>query len=174
MSVVSVLKSHNNNNNNNNNNKTARPTRYSVETLAMCSGQRLGRSGSSGEGGGGAGGNTVGHRERPVRKELVPAGKVFQEKTVAVRCAHGESVCYPLAELEIAVGGKTMTVRAGVSDRLPAQLLLGRDVPELFSLLAINPGADGVGLGIAKLRTKPKVQLALEWWRYSYADADPC
>ena len=89
-----------------------------------------------------------------VRKELVPEGKVLKEETVAVRCAHGESVRYPLAELEIAVGGKTMTIRAGVSDRLPVQLLLGRDVPELFSLLAISSETDRVGLDTANLSDK--------------------
>ena len=29
-------------------------------------------------------------------------------------------------------------MKAGVSDRLPVQLLIGRDVPELFSLLAAS------------------------------------
>ena len=73
-----------------------------------------------------------------VRKELVPEGKVMGGKMVGVRCAHGEVVHYPIAELEVVVGDENIIVKAGVSDRLPVQLLLGRDVPELFSLLATS------------------------------------
>ena len=73
-----------------------------------------------------------------VRKELVPEGKVLEGKTVVVRGVHGGNVRYPLAQLEITVGGRTMVVQAAVSGRLPIQLLLGCDVPELFSLLAIS------------------------------------
>ena len=39
-----------------------------------------------------------------VRKELVPEGKVLEGRMVGVRCAHGEVVHYPIAELEVAVG----------------------------------------------------------------------
>ena len=78
-----------------------------------------------------------------VRKELVPEGKVLEGKTVVVRGVHGGSIRYPLAELEIAVGGRTMVVQAAVLGRLPIQLLLGRDVPELFSLLAISSVCQG-------------------------------
>ena len=63
---------------------------------------------------------------------------MLEGKTVVVRGVHGGSVCHPLAELEITVGGRTMLVQAAVSGRLPVQLLFGRDVPELFSLLAIS------------------------------------
>ena len=70
-----------------------------------------------------------------VRRDLVPEDKVLEGEAVVVRCAHGESVRYPLADLEIAVEGKQFVIRAGVSDKLPVQLLLGRDAPELLSLL---------------------------------------
>ena len=60
-----------------------------------------------------------------VRKELVPEGKVLEGRMVGVRCAHGEVVHYPIAELEVAVGDTKIHIRAGVSDRLPVQLLLG-------------------------------------------------
>ena len=41
-----------------------------------------------------------------VRRELVPEGKVIGGKMVGVRCAHGEVVHYPTAELEVVVGDK--------------------------------------------------------------------
>ena len=73
-----------------------------------------------------------------VRKELVPEERVLKGRTVGVRCAHGEVVHYPIAELEVVVGDQKITVKAGISDRLPVQLLLGRDVSEFFSLLATS------------------------------------
>ena len=85
-----------------------------------------------------------------VRKELVPEGKVLGGTMVGVRCAHGEVVHYPIATLEVAVGGKKIAIRAGVSDRLPVQLLLGRDVPELFSLLAATSDSHSVDSVSAK------------------------
>ena len=42
---------------------------------------------------------------------------------------------YPLAEVEISVSGRVLTVEAGVSRTLPASVLLGTDVPELMTLL---------------------------------------
>ena len=46
-------------------------------------------------------------------------------QVVVVRCAHGESVCYPLVDISVEIGGKTRVVRAGVSDKLPVPTLLG-------------------------------------------------
>ena len=120
-----------------------------------------GGSGSSGSGGGGAGGGPAGYGECPdtVRKELVPEGKVLEERMVGVRCAHGEVVYYPIAELDVVVGDKKVVVRAGVSDRLPVQLLLGRDVPELFSLLATSQyTSNSVASNSAKLSSPTEEQ----------------
>ena len=71
-----------------------------------------------------------------VRSDLVPEGKVLEGKRIGVRCAHGDTAYYHIAELEVEIGGRTISIRAGVSERLPVQLLLGRDVPELLTLLA--------------------------------------
>ena len=70
-----------------------------------------------------------------VRRELVPEEKVLVGEVVAVRCAHGDNVNYPLADVDVEIEGRKMTIRAGVSDRLPVQILLGCDVPELVELL---------------------------------------
>ena len=79
-----------------------------------------------------------------VRRELVPDGKVLVGQEVAVRCAHGESVRYPLADIDVRVGGRRFTVRVGVSDKLPVPLLLGR---ELFQLLAAKTKSELAGEG---------------------------
>ena len=67
-----------------------------------------------------------------VRRELVPEEKMLQGESVAVRCAHGDTVLYPLAEVELEMEGQ---VEAAVSDGLPVSMLLGTDVPELAELL---------------------------------------
>ena len=74
------------------------------------------------------------YRERRtlVWRELVLEGKVLAGKVVVVRCAHGKSVRYPLADVDVEVGGRQFTMQAGVSHNLPVQMLLGRDVPELL------------------------------------------
>ena len=69
-----------------------------------------------------------------VREDLVPPKKRVEGK-VAIRCVHGDSVDYPLAVVQIGVGGQEFAVLAGVASTLPASMLLGRDVPELMQLL---------------------------------------
>ena len=81
-----------------------------------------------------------------VRRELMPEDKVLAGKVVAVRCAHGEIVRYPLAELEVTVDGRKIAITAGVAEKLPVQLLLGRDVAELFSLLCADSRANSVDI----------------------------
>ena len=68
-----------------------------------------------------------------VRRDLVPAEKMV-DGDVSICCAHGDTVVYPLAQVEIAVDGTCYSVEAAVSDKLPVSVLLGRDVPELVSL----------------------------------------
>ena len=51
-----------------------------------------------------------------------------------VLCAHGDTVAYPLAVVELKVDGLPLTVEAALSDTLPTAVLLGRDVPELNQL----------------------------------------
>ena len=55
---------------------------------------------------------------------------------VTIRCAHGD---YPLSETKISIAGRELTVLAAVSDNLPISMLLGRDVPELMTLLGEEP-----------------------------------
>ncbi|KAL5475858.1 hypothetical protein EMCRGX_G025729, partial [Ephydatia muelleri] len=55
-----------------------------------------------------------------------------------------ESVSYPLAWVELNIDGVPITVEAALSNTLPSPVLLGRDVPELSSLL--NPGEMRIAL----------------------------
>lgn len=54
---------------------------------------------------------------------------------VTIRCAHGDSVLYPLAKIAMVVDGIPLQVDVAVSDTLPVSMLLGTDVPELGVLL---------------------------------------
>ena len=55
--------------------------------------------------------------------------------TVDIKCAHGDTVSYPLAGIKITIGGKDIITTASVSSTLPTSVLLGWDVPELVTLL---------------------------------------
>ena len=70
-----------------------------------------------------------------MRQNLVPEKKIRKGETVAIRCAHGNTLWYPLAEVEIKIGGQELKVEAAVSDTLPMSVLLGTDVPALTELL---------------------------------------
>ena len=75
-----------------------------------------------------------------VWRELVPQEKILPEQ-VPILCAHGDTVMYPLANIEVQLGCVTFVVEATVLDRLPMSVLLGTDVPSLVELL------NGVGRG---------------------------
>ena len=70
-----------------------------------------------------------------VRKDLVPQHKLLHGEAVAIRCAHGDTVLYPLAEVDLEIDGYPLHVEAAISDTLPMPVLLGTDVPELKALL---------------------------------------
>ena len=70
-----------------------------------------------------------------VQKALVPESRKLVDEAVLVRCAHGDTVLYPMAEVDMEVDGVTMNIRAAVSESLPVSVLLGTDVRELGKLL---------------------------------------
>ena len=73
-----------------------------------------------------------------VHQDLVPRAKFKEGEVVAIRCAHGDTVLYPLAEISLDIGGRLITVEAAVSDTLPMAVLLGTDTPELPELLIVT------------------------------------
>ena len=87
-----------------------------------------------------------------VKKELAPRNRMVDAE-VAIRCAHGNTIVYPLADVEIKIGGQN-TVQAGVSDTLPVPVLLGRDVPELLPL--VSTGEDILGREKTRMTRKQK------------------
>ena len=57
-----------------------------------------------------------------VRRELVSDDKLLEGEVVAVRCVHGDTVVYPLADVELE--GDKVQVVAAVAEHLPVLVLL--------------------------------------------------
>ena len=70
-----------------------------------------------------------------MHEELIPPC-TLRDGEVTIRCAHGDTITYPLADITIFVGlNDKLGVRAAVSNTLPAAVLLGCDVLEWMALL---------------------------------------
>ena len=73
-----------------------------------------------------------------VHHNLVPQKKMVLGEAVTIRCAHGDNVLYPLANVDLVVDGVPLTVEAAVSKSLPVSVMLGTDVPELAKFVRGN------------------------------------
>ena len=99
---------------------------------------------------------------------------------VAIRCAHGNTIVYPLADVEIKIEGQCLTVQAGVSDTLPVSVLLGRVVPERLPLVStgedvLGGETDDVLVVITWAQAKKQTQEAtLEREKELTSGAEPC
>ena len=47
-----------------------------------------------------------------VRQDLVPESKIIEGNVVTIRCAHGDTVFYPIAQLQLEVDGIPVCVEA--------------------------------------------------------------
>ena len=59
-----------------------------------------------------------------VQGDLVPNQKTLKGDVVTIRCAHGDTVLYPLAEVKMEIDGRQIQVEAAISDTLPVSVLL--------------------------------------------------
>ena len=50
-----------------------------------------------------------------VRKELIQKKKVLEGEAVTIQCAHGDTVLYPVAKVQMSVDGKVVDVKAADS-----------------------------------------------------------
>ena len=57
---------------------------------------------------------------------------------MTIRCADGDTVLYPVPQMELEVEGLPLCVKAAVSQSLPVPVLLSTDIAELHQLLAIG------------------------------------
>ena len=94
-----------------------------------------------------------------VRQDLVPVEKKVPDEAVTLRCAHGDTVLYPMADVNMEVNGITLGVRAALSNTLPVLILLGIDVAQLGQLLSVNPlTVHQVGTGEAMIVTRARAR----------------
>uniref|UniRef100_A0A3Q3BI90 Gypsy retrotransposon integrase-like protein 1 n=1 Tax=Kryptolebias marmoratus TaxID=37003 RepID=A0A3Q3BI90_KRYMA len=70
-----------------------------------------------------------------VRQDCLPRDTIFCGK-VKVWCVHGDDVDYPIADVVLQVHDQEHLLTVGVMDKLPYQIVLGRDMPILGDLLA--------------------------------------
>ena len=66
-----------------------------------------------------------------VHKDLVPQDKIVEGDAVTSRCAHRDTVLYPLTEIQLEIDGHPISIEEAVSETLPVDVLLETDVPEL-------------------------------------------
>lgn len=94
-----------------------------------------------------------------IHRRLVPDDKMIPGEATTLWCAHGDTVLYPLAKVELQVDGIPLHIKAAISDTLPVSVLLGTDVPELGRLLRTNPHTiHSVGADEALVVTKAKAR----------------
>lgn len=58
-----------------------------------------------------------------VQRTLVPGHKYLEGDAVTIRWAHGNTVHYPLAKIDMVVDGMPIEVEAAVSETLPVPVL---------------------------------------------------
>ncbi|MGJ8945896.1 hypothetical protein AB9K17_23690, partial [Salmonella enterica subsp. enterica serovar Kentucky] len=87
----------------------------------------------------------TGCKRTMVCQELVPPQNVVEGDVATIRCAHGDTVLYPLAKVQMEIDGIPIEVEAAVSTTLPVSVLLGEDVPELQQLIGSNARSNNSG-----------------------------
>ena len=90
-----------------------------------------------------------------------PTNKLIEGDSIAICCAHGDTVVYPLARVEVEVNGQTHEVEAAVSSTLPMSMLMGTDMPALPRLVT-NKLVDRAQALAATTRAQKKTQDELE------------
>ena len=98
-----------------------------------------------------------------MRQGLAPPENFLEGDIATIRCAHGDTVLYPLAKVQMEVDGIPIEVEAAVSTTLPVAVLLGQYVPELQQLMGSNVGSDNSGsedimIVVTRAQAKKQVQ----------------
>ena len=87
----------------------------------------------------------MGCSQTMVHADLVPPEKFLEGDAATIQCAHGDTVLYPLANIDLQVDGLQTSVEADVSERLPVAVLLGKHVSEFAQLLGKKEASQGAG-----------------------------
>ena len=104
----------------------------------------------------------TGCKRTMVRQELVPPENILEGDVATIRCAHGDTVLYPLAKVQMEVDGIPIQVEAAVSTTLPRSVLLGEDVPELQQLIGSTARSDSGSEDVMVVVTRAQAKKQLE------------
>ena len=77
----------------------------------------------------------MGSARTMINSKMVPDNVEITGR-VPIRCAHGDVRVYPLAQMEVRIGERSLLVEAAMSSTLPVSVLVGRDAPELLDILS--------------------------------------
>ena len=69
-----------------------------------------------------------------VRISLVPGVNILSER-IEMRCVHGDVVTCPLAMVKVVVDGRELVIKVGLAEKLPVDVLLGTNIPDLMKLI---------------------------------------
>eukprot|EP00063_Salmo_salar_P015300 XP_013990135.1 PREDICTED: uncharacterized protein LOC106566551 [Salmo salar] len=70
-----------------------------------------------------------------IRKCNVPVNDIDYGHQTLIQCVHGDQSQQPTAELTVEIQGQKYLLKVGVMEKLPFEMILGRDVPVLSDLL---------------------------------------
>ncbi|XP_031668019.1 uncharacterized protein LOC116359314 [Oncorhynchus kisutch] len=70
-----------------------------------------------------------------IRKGNVPVNDIDYGHQTLIQCVHGDQSQQPTAELTVEIQGQKYLLKVGVMEKLPFEMILGRDVPVLSDLL---------------------------------------
>ena len=117
-----------------------------------------------------------------IRKDLVPQHKLLHGEAVVICYAHGDTVLYPLAEVDLEVEGYPIHVAAAISDTLPMPVLFGTDVPKLTALLtgsledkssAIQPKGEALAVMTRERAKRQEEEAAVQTQKERESGAQP-
>ena len=100
-----------------------------------------------------------------VHQELVTPKKIIEGNQATIRCAHANTVIYPLAKVNMEIEGVPVEVEAAVSTTLSVSILLGEDVPAFNQLLgndAVHTCSTADDVLVVVIRAQAKKQLEEE------------
>uniref|UniRef100_A0A4W5LFJ3 Gypsy retrotransposon integrase-like protein 1 n=1 Tax=Hucho hucho TaxID=62062 RepID=A0A4W5LFJ3_9TELE len=70
-----------------------------------------------------------------IRKCNVPVNDIDYGHQTLIQCVHGDQSQQPTAELTVEIQGQKYLLKVGIMEKLPFEMILGRDVPVLSDLL---------------------------------------
>ena len=107
-----------------------------------------------------------------VHNKLVPPSCIQEGRVTTIRCAHGDTLLYPLAEVTIQVADKTLVVEAAVSATLPVSVLLGTDAACLEELL--KSGCSDDAYAVTTRRQKKQQELDFRAQEQKRLESEVC